>query len=146
GFRRSGARIAALAALALLGAFVPGCKPDESHAGAAAQAVVPTSPATAEADQIFSTRCVMCHGSTGAGDGPASASLYPKPRNFHDAAWQTSITDENIGKIVQSGGAAVGKSNLMPGNPDLEAKPQTVQALVKKIRGFGSGAEATKSN
>ena len=84
------------------------------------------------------SRCTPCHGSTGGGDGPASASLNPHPRNFHDKTWQASVNDEHIFKIIQYGGAAVGKSPGMPANPDLQEKTQVVQGLVKKVRGFGA--------
>jgi len=94
--------------------------------------------AVAAADQIFSSRCTPCHGSTGGGDGPASASLNPHPRNFHDVSWQKAVDDDHIGKIVQYGGAAVGKSPNMPANPDLQDKPLVVQALVHKVRGFAA--------
>ncbi|MCX5745654.1 MAG: c-type cytochrome [Proteobacteria bacterium] len=91
------------------------------------------SPQTAA--QVFATRCVPCHGSTGNGDGVASATLNPKPRKFNDGAWQTSVTDEYIEKIIKFGGAAVGKSPAMPNNPDLS--DQTVISGLKDIvRGF----------
>jgi mono/diheme cytochrome c family protein len=92
--------------------------------------------ATAEAEQIFATRCVTCHGAQGAGDGPGSAALDPTPRNFQDPSWQASVTDEHLEKIVMYGGAAVGKSPTMPGNPDLMAKPEVVKALVAHVRGL----------
>jgi high-affinity iron transporter len=34
--------------------------------------------------RLFAQNCVACHGATGHGDGPAGASLDPKPANFHD--------------------------------------------------------------
>jgi mono/diheme cytochrome c family protein len=40
----------------------------------------------AKGEEIFAQRCVLCHGSTGHGDGPASISLDPKPRQFADHA------------------------------------------------------------
>jgi mono/diheme cytochrome c family protein len=89
-----------------------------------------------EAKQIFATRCFTCHGPEGKGDGPGSAALEPKPRNFQDAAWQDSVTDEHIEKIIQYGGAAVGKSPTMPGNPDLMSKPEVVRALAAHVRGL----------
>jgi mono/diheme cytochrome c family protein len=94
--------------------------------------------AAAEARQIFATRCTTCHGPEGMGDGPGSAGLDPKPRTFHDADWQASVTDDHIAKIIQYGGAAVGKSPTMPGNPDLISKPQVVAALVAHVRSLGS--------
>ncbi len=89
-----------------------------------------------EADTIFSTRCATCHGAQGGGDGPGSAGLNPKPRNFHEPAWQGSVTDQHISTIIVSGGPAVGKSAAMPPNPDLQAKPEVVAGLVAHIRGL----------
>ena len=77
-----------------------------------------------------------CHGSSGQGDGPASASLNPKPRKYADKEWQASVTDEYIEKIIKLGGAAVGKSPAMPNNPDL-TDPAVVSALKDIVRGFG---------
>lgn len=95
-----------------------------------------TSAAAGEANDIFVTRCAPCHGETGEGNGPASATLSPKPRNFRDAAWQSSVNDTHIEKIIQYGGGAVGKSPAMPANPDLVGKPQVVAALRDRIRGL----------
>lgn len=103
---------------------------------AAAPAAAGTVDAKAEADTVFAQRCVMCHGANGLGDGPASAGLNPKPRAYSDAAWQASVTDEHLTKVILEGGAAVGKSAAMPGQADLKAKPEVVKALVAKIRSY----------
>lgn len=95
-----------------------------------------TAQAKSEAQEIFSTRCMTCHGPTGKGDGPASAGLTPKPRNFHDGAWQANVTDQHIEQIIQFGGVAVGKSPAMPPNPDLVPKPVVIAALRDHIRGL----------
>lgn len=95
--------------------------------------------ARAQAEEIFATRCQTCHGAAGAGDGPGSAALTPKPRNFQDPEWQASVDDDHIANIIQYGGAAVGKSPVMPGNPDLTSKPEVVEALVEVIRDLGAG-------
>lgn len=122
-----------------------GCKGTPAGtAGDAGAAAVPGKPAvevsaaaSKEAEELFATRCTPCHGATGQGDGPASAGLTPKPRNFHDKAWQASVTDEHIEKIIQYGGAAVGKSPSMPANPDLPSKPEVVSALRQYVRNLG---------
>jgi mono/diheme cytochrome c family protein len=106
---------------------------DEAEPTAAAPAA--TGDASAKAKEIFANRCTPCHGTSGAGDGPASASLVPPPRNFHDASWQSSIDDAYIEKIIKYGGAAVGKSPAMPGNPDLN-DPAVVAELRGVVRGF----------
>ena len=92
----------------------------------------------AEAKTIFASRCSTCHGTEGKGNGPAAITLNPKPRNYTDAAWQKSVTDDHIREIIVKGGQAVGKSPLMPPNPDLENKPDVVTALVAIVRSFGS--------
>ena len=95
------------------------------------------SPATMkEATAIYDSRCVMCHGPKGKGDGPVGATLNPKPRDLGDPAWQKSVTDEHIEKIILEGGAAVGKSPLMPANPDLKDKPDVVKTLRMMVRTF----------
>ena len=105
---------------------------------AAADSAAISPAATKEAAQIFATRCALCHGATGKGDGAAAAGLNPKPRNYSDTAWQSSVTDEQIEKIIVNGGAAVGKSTMMPANADLASKPEVVKALRATIRGFGA--------
>ncbi len=87
-----------------------------------------------EARTIFDSRCTTCHGPRGGGDGPASASLNPKPRNFQDKTWQAGITNAQIDAIIQGGGLAVGKSAAMPPNPDLADKPMVVAGLREHIR------------
>jgi mono/diheme cytochrome c family protein len=83
----------------------------------------------AKAKEIFSTRCTPCHGADGRGDGVASAALNPKPRNFHDQAWQAKVDDDHIMLTIKTGGAAVGLSAAMPSNPDLN--DQSVLAALK---------------
>jgi len=95
----------------------------------------PPDPA-ADARKLFSTKCIVCHGDHGAGDGPGAAALTPKPRAFGDATWQASVTDEQIKKTILEGGAAVGKSAAMSANPELSDKPEELSALVKIVRDF----------
>lgn len=107
-------------------------EPGAAATGAGAAA---GQPDVAKGKEIFAQRCVPCHGSTGQGDGPASASLNPKPRKFADGTWQAQVTDDYIEKIIKLGGAAVGKSPAMPSNPDL-SDPQVVAGLRTVVRGF----------
>jgi mono/diheme cytochrome c family protein len=122
-----------------------GCGSEEPQAPAKSPAMPEASPqpggpdvasAESEAREIFESRCVTCHGARGGGDGPASKGLTPPPRNFQDPAWQASVDDAHIEKIIKYGGAAVGRSAAMPANPDLTAKPQVVAALRALIRGL----------
>ncbi len=110
--------------------------PAATAAAPAASATV-SDAAMAEAKNLFATRCMPCHGAEGRGDGPASKGLTPQPRNFHDPEWQKGVTDEHIEKIINYGGAAVGKSPMMPPNPDLVAKKDVVAGLRQHIRELG---------
>lgn len=105
----------------------------------AAPAADPEADAGYEAKSLFKSKCVVCHGSVGAGDGPGAAALNPKPRAFGDDAWQTSVKDEQIENAILMGGAAVGKSPAMPANPELQSKPAVVKQLVKIVRDFKKG-------
>ncbi len=79
--------------------------------------------------------CTSCHGATGKGDGPAGSALNPKPRDLTDAAWQKSVTDELIAKAIKEGGAAIGKSPLMPpwGHSLNEEELKAVVAYVRSM-------------
>lgn len=123
----------AAAALTACGGSDRAAAPGAGAAPVAAPTAV-SAAARAEAEQIFNTRCFTCHGSLGKGDGPGSPGLVPPPRDLSDPAWQASVTDEHIEKIIKYGGAAVGKSPTMPPNPDLTAKNEVVQALRARVR------------
>mgnify|MGYP002621377683 CR=1 FL=1 len=85
-------------------------------AGLAALCLVSAHAHAGDADAgkaKFQQFCATCHGAAGAGDGPASASLRPKPRSLADAEWQAKVDDDHIRKVISQGGAAVGLSPLM---------------------------------
>lgn len=123
-------RLPSLLSIAALLVLVPACNKkggDASPANAAAQK---------EADQVWNSRCVSCHGNVGKGDGPAAVALDPKPRSFSSVKWQASVDDAHIKKVIVGGGTAVGKSALMAPNPDLKGKDAVLDLLVKKVRSF----------
>ncbi|MGC8898279.1 MAG: c-type cytochrome [Bacteroidota bacterium] len=64
-------------------------------------------PSTEEVEKgrvVFKTYCVSCHGDSGFGNGPASASLVPKPRNFHsDSGWVNGRTLSALYKTLMEG-------------------------------------------
>jgi len=49
---------------------------------ATAPAVAADTDAVAAGSKVFATNCTSCHGPGGAGDGPAAASMFPRPTNF----------------------------------------------------------------
>jgi mono/diheme cytochrome c family protein len=106
-------------------------------ASGCSKAPEPETPASAHlgsivGEQIFQTRCFVCHGRTGTGDGPSAQGLGAQVRDLTSANWQNSITDESIARIIRSGAKAVGGSAAMPPNPDLSNSQ--IQALIQYIR------------
>ncbi len=61
---------------------------------------------------VFDNNCSACHGQDAKGDGPAGASLSPKPANLQNTAKQTSV--QYIHWVATVGGAAAGLSSSMP--------------------------------
>lgn len=104
-------------------------------AGGAAPSAASAAAITPAAQELYKMRCAVCHGDSGKGDGPGAASLQPKPRDYSDAAWQASVTDEDIRKTILYGGAAVNKSPAMPAAQDLKDKPE-LDGLVAIVRSF----------
>ena len=85
--------------------------------------------------QLFvANGCVVCHGETGKGDGVGSVALDPKPRNYTDAAWQASVTDAHIRKVILEGGLASGLSATMPPHAQFKTKPSDLNNIVAFIR------------
>lgn len=62
--------------------------------------------------QTYQLYCTTCHGPQGKGDGPA-APKNPPPADHSDAAYMGKLDDPYLYRVIQRGGAAVGKSPLM---------------------------------
>ncbi len=68
-------------------------------------------PSLERGDRVFRSRCVICHGANGEGDGRLSVMINsPPPSNL-----RTSLASaEYMTKIVSQGGSSVGRSQQMP--------------------------------
>ena len=115
----------------------PNAKPESGPRRAPSASASAASGDGDQAAKMFATVCATCHGADGTGKGPASESLNPKPRDYTDAAWQASVTDDQLKETIVKGGQAVGKSPMMPGQPQLKDHPEVLDGLVKIIRQFG---------
>ena len=96
--------------------------------------VIDTAAIKAGKALFVSNGCVLCHGETGMGDGIAAAALEPKPRQYSDATWQDSVTDEQIKKVIVEGGAANGLSMFMAPYPALKEQDADLNNIVAYIR------------
>jgi|ERR1700757_738538 mono/diheme cytochrome c family protein len=93
------------------------------------------SSAARAGEMIFQTRCFVCHGREGKGDGPASTGLGATVRDLTSPGWQDSIPDETIGKVIRSGAAAVGGTAAMAPNPDLsDAQIYSLTLYIRSLR------------
>ena len=64
---------------------------------------------------IFKYYCAVCHGEKGKGDGIFyTVDLTPKPTNFTDAEYMSTISDEELFLAICQGTISLGKSNLSP--------------------------------
>lgn len=63
---------------------------------------------------LYQQYCGACHGPQGKGDGPAAATMNPKPRNHTDGTYMNTLSTEHLQKVISEGGMAVGRSPLMP--------------------------------
>ena len=63
-------------------------------------------------NEIFQKFCSTCHGKTGEGNGPASASLDPKPENLKET--QGSLGDSYLFWRISEGGAMEPFTSGMP--------------------------------
>jgi mono/diheme cytochrome c family protein len=95
---------------------------------------VSDQPALQAGETIFQSRCFVCHGREGKGNGPAATGLGATVRDLTSPSWQASTSDETIGSVIRNGAQAVGGSNAMAPNRDLS--DAQVQSLVRYIRGF----------
>ncbi len=68
-----------------------------------AAAPAPSKELSEKGKATFDINCVPCHGATGTGDGPAAASLNPKPRNFKTDPFKNGETPEGVFKSVSEG-------------------------------------------
>ena len=108
-------------------------------AAAATQAAVVPTPAMIEHGQkLYKTTCAPCHGETGKGDGPAAVAYNPKPRDHTNREYMSKLTDEDIAKVVQFGGA-IKNMPLMPSSPQF--KGDDLRDLVLYVRSL---SEANK--
>ena len=151
----------ALVALALATAFAAGCgggaKSGSDASSSSGTSTTPATPAPAEttaapapapagasgsggsaasaADlgaKVFATRCALCHGPDGHGDGPGSKGLKPQPRNFHDTAYMSSRTDAQLLETIHKGKGPMPRWQGILSEAEMTAVLAHIRTLGKK--------------
>jgi mono/diheme cytochrome c family protein len=87
--------------------------------------------APADGALVFTTRCALCHGGDGHGDGRA-ARLYSPPPADLTASWRSTEYKLNI---VRGGGASLGRSPAMPAWADTLSDDE-IAAVVRYVDGL----------
>ena len=90
-------------------------------------------PASVNAEQTFASVCAKCHGADGKGGVPAAEGANP-PRNFCDASFQASRSDEDLKQVIRKGKGGMPAFGNLFSDADL-------LALVHKIRTFNPPAK-----
>lgn len=98
----------------------------------------PSQSAAPDPRSLYELRCAPCHGSSGRGDGPSTSWLSKPPRDLTSTAWQASVDDAHLRKVIVNGGLGVGLSKEMPGSPDLAARPAELDALIQHVRSLAA--------
>lgn len=78
--------------------------------------------------------CVNCHGQSGAGDGPVSASLNPAPQNFHQHGFWRHRTEGEIFWVIKYG--SPGTSMIGFGD---QLNDEEIWAIIQYERSFSGG-------
>ena len=87
--------------------------------------------------EIYTKRCIFCHGETGKGDGPVAASTKgTKPSNLADAKWDHGSTDGEIFVAIRDG---IGPKFDMKGSKGKISDPE-IWNVVNFIRSLGCTA------
>ena len=89
-------------------------------------------PIAGEAE--YKAKCVTCHGTAGAGDGPAGKVLNPKARDWTKGEG-LDLTDQQLFDSIKKGGEAVGRGKTMIAFPSLsDAEVRNVVAYIKTLK------------
>jgi mono/diheme cytochrome c family protein len=102
-------------------------------------AIVLHAAAQGDADtgkQLYQQRCAPCHGPDGKANTPTAQALNPKPRDHTDGTYMNQLSHEHLLKVIKQGGAAVGKSPIMP--PQVDLSDKQVEDIIAFVRSLAS--------
>jgi mono/diheme cytochrome c family protein len=89
-----------------------------------------------EGKNLYTSKCQICHGIKGDGNGPAAFSLSPKPRNFTEADFWQKDVEQKITTVVTNGKSPMPSFSLEPG--EIEAIIYYMSHTFKPGSGSGS--------
>lgn len=99
-----------------------------------------TDENVAEGRKNFLYFCSSCHGEKGMGDGFNAVNVDPQPRDLTDQeeAYMAKLKNEDLFKVISSGGKAIDKSARMPpyGNTLSEKEIWEIIAFVRTLHSY----------
>jgi mono/diheme cytochrome c family protein len=134
--------VAALIALAVVSnGLISGCQKKPESESTPSSGTQPTSGAATDTSnkmasgdlgvQVYTARCVLCHGPNGKGDGPGAASLNPKPRNHTDGAYMNARTNEQLLEVIRGGKGAMPAWGNILSDAEIHAVLRHVRSLAQ---------------
>jgi len=98
-----------------------------------------TDAAVIRGSIAFRTYCVLCHGTTGKGDGRAAKMYTPRPANLT----VSPFPDKYKEMIIRGGGPAVGRSSYMPpwGDELTDEQITDLISFLRELRRTGTAAK-----
>jgi high-affinity iron transporter len=117
----------ALSLVCVTAAFAGQAKPTSGATPAAAA----TPESITNGAALYKRQCVMCHGATGVGDGPAAKTLKGKLPSLADKATMSKLTDAQIHEAITAG-----KKTDIGNMPALgkRLKPEEITDIVNFVR------------
>lgn len=94
----------------------------------------PSDSDLAEGERIYQVNCASCHGEKGLGDGPASASLDPRPQPL--AQNSSGLSDAYMFWRISEGGLMAPFNSAMPAWKSILKEDQIWQ-VISYIRMLG---------
>jgi len=109
-----------------------------------ATVMTPNPKLLARGESLFKQNCTSCHGDAGRGDGPAVATLNPKPRNFtQPEKWTRGYRVTDIFTTVTTGVKGTG---MAPFDFIVPADRMALVHYVRSLGAFDHGAEDPKAS
>ncbi|HTY63364.1 MAG TPA: cytochrome c [Acidobacteriota bacterium] len=117
--------------------------------------IEPSAELVALGKNLFEKNCTQCHGALGHGDGPAAATMNPKPRNLSGSeGWKNGPEIPGIYKTISEGirGTAMSSFDYLAKKdrmalvhyvqslasfPRKNASPQSMEALTAQLASAG---------